>query len=218
MSAPVRRSPRQAVTRPAHGGGRLPAPLPRQAVRRDCHRANRPAVARTCPAHHVRRDRAQAKPERHRANGRGDRNAAADRDGREPSGRSERHGGRLPLRSWRTVRRTVATASRPARSGTAHRVRTRHRPAMCPHRVRLMADRPADGGEIGTPAPLPRRTVAALLSVRLMATRPARSPRAARQIGTPARCAGCGARQTDTGNGRQGQASGAHTADNGGKR
>ena len=62
-------------------------------------------VARTCPAHHVRRDRAQVKPERHRANGRGDRNAAADRDGREPSGRSERHGGRLPLRSWQTVRR-----------------------------------------------------------------------------------------------------------------
>ena len=141
------RLPRQAVRRRDRArGARLPDRLPRQ--------AGTPAPVGRSPAH-LPRQAGTPQGERHGAQA-----ARRDRERANPSGTRERKGGRLPLRSWRNVRRTVATASRPARSGTAHRVRTRHRPAMCPHRVRLMADRPADGGEIGTPAPLPRRTVA----------------------------------------------------------
>ena len=119
------------------------------------------------------------KTERHGAHGRGHRERRTANPCADVSGRSGRHGGRLPLRSWQAVTRPahrvrrdrargtvagqIATASRNATGRTAEGTGTRRQigtganrpahgnatahpcrpvPAMCPHRVRLMANCP----------------------------------------------------------------------------
>ena len=107
------------ANRPAHRNARAGGCRP---VSGDC--------ARTCPAHRVRRDRNAGRlpdrQERHGTHGRGHRDAAADRGGREPV----RHTG--------TPRRTLAAlfpaiVPEPVRRTVSGEIVTAHRVRSCPH-------------------------------------------------------------------------------------
>ena len=110
-----------------------PCPNPSGGMAHGCRLSVR--LMADCPARSPRaaRQTVAAARERHRANGAGHRNAAADRDGREP------------VRRTGTPRRTVAAlfpaiVSEPVRRTVSGEIGT---------------GGAADGGEIGTPAPLP---------------------------------------------------------------
>ena len=185
-------------------GGRLPLRswhTVRQSVRRDRHgRHGEPSPVRQS----VRRDRAQGKPERHRANGAGHGDAAADRDGREPVRHTgtarravavalmaNRHpSGRPSGRRWRQIGngKGAARSPRQAGHGTRDNVPRTVAPVTCRQRARR---RDRHGAPCPNPCPFlsADRGGARLPPVRPAhgkpsgAPCPARSQRAARQIG-----------------------------------